>query len=502
MPMLDALRAHCEATGDPRVQAFMLRYFGHQLAELPARPLEAWGRPRGGDNIDTALWLYNRTGEPFLLSLADLLHEQTSDWIGELTADGPSSDAFEFGHGVNRAMGFKEPAVYYQRSRDPAHLAALRTGWERTMQHHGQIQGLYSGDEFLHGRGSTQGTELCTIVELLSSFQTALAIGGGLWLADAIERIAYNALPAILSADHCGHQYFELPNQVECTPGERNFNVHYGNDLLFGPVTGYGCCAANLHMGWPRLVQHLWMAARDGGLAALVLAPCEVTATIGGQRVRVVEETTYPFGDEVQFSVRAPEPVHFPLSVRIPEWAAEASIEVNGTPVEMAGRSVSDASRLVTVSRQWRDGDVMTVTLPMAPRLSRWDGGAVGVERGPLVYALRVGEDWRKVGGAEPFADYEVHPTTPWNYGLRLDAAATERAFRLRHRALARQPWSQDGSSVFLEATGQRIPEWTLTGGVSGPIPVSASPVTPPETVTLVPFGCARLRISMFPVVR
>jgi len=241
-----------------------------------------------------------------------VLHRQTSDWVAELSRDGAPSDAFEFAHGVNRAMGMKEPAVYYQRSKHPSHLAALRRGWQHTLRHHGQIQGTFSCDEFLHGLGSTQGTEFCTIVELLSTLATGLRISGELWQAEALERIAYNALPAILTADHRGHQYFQLPNQVACTPGPHHFWIHHDTDLLFGPATGYGCCAANFHIGWPLVVNHLWFATPDRGLAAMLFAPCQVTAAVGsGQRVSISEDTLYPFGDEVCLTVHTPRPVAF-----------------------------------------------------------------------------------------------------------------------------------------------------------------------------------------------
>jgi uncharacterized protein len=349
----------------------------------------------------------------------------------------------------------------------------------------------------LHGRGSTQGTELCTIVELLASFERVLEIGGEPWVADAIERVAYNALPAILSPDHCGHQYFELPNQVACTPGAQGFWVQHGNDLLFGPLSGYGCCAANLHMGWPLLVNHLWLAVADGGLAAMILAPCVARARIGGARVSIVEETDYPFGDEVRFTVRTSRPIEFPLTIRVPRWAGRARVTVNGRGAQSA------RGPLVRVRRTWREGDTVVLRLAVRVRVSRWERGSVGVERGPLVYALRIGEEWRKVSGTEPFADYELHATTPWNYGLLLDPSAPARSVRFRRGPMGAQPWAQDGSPVRLVARGKRIPAWEMVNGTSGPIPAAGlEPDTPREALTLVPYGCARLRIAMFPLVR
>jgi hypothetical protein len=543
MPMLEALRWHHEATGDARVLELLRGYFRFQLRTLPERPLESWGKPRGGDNLQSVLWLYQRRGDAWLLELADLLHAQTSDWLAELTHDGPPSQDFDFAHGVNRAMGFKEPALWYQRSGERRHLNAVRRGWEQTLRHHGQIQGTYSGDEFLHGRGSTQGTELCTVVELLSSFETALTAGGEPWLCGAIERLAYNALPAMLSPDLAAHQYFQLPNQIECTPGARAFNVPHGTDLLFGLLSGYPCCAANLHMGWPRFVNHLWLATADGGLAAPVLGPSEVTATVGdGQTVRIVEDTLYPFGEEVRFTVHSTEPATFPLRVCIPAWAADTATLVDkrgtGIPIERTdGRPDADdtsaprgatgderratrdqrpatsdqrqanrdarpaTSAFATIRRRWMPGDTVTLRLPMSVRASRWNGGAVGIERGPLVYALRIGEDWRQVGGTPPLCDYEVHPTTPWNYCLLLDTDRPGESIREVHGAIGDQPWAQDGAPVQLRAPARRLPEWVAENGVSGPIPPpGTSAATPVEEVTLIPFGCARLRIAMFPI--
>jgi hypothetical protein len=508
MPMLEALRLHYSATADERVPVFLKRYFHYQLQHLPQNPLTFWAKPRGGDNLESVLWLYDHTAEPFLLELARLLHSQTSDWVGELGSRDKPNEEFDFGHGVNRAMGFKEPALWSRVSHRDSDLAAVRNGWAKTLAHHGQIQGTFSGDEFLHGPGSTQGTEFCTIVELLSSLQTIVEIGAGMWAADAMERVAYNALPAILSADHHGHQYFQLPNQIQCTPGAGNFWVPHGTDLLFGPATGYGCCAANFHMGWPHLAHHLWYGTADGGLAAVLFAPSSVTATVSDAReVSIEQHTDYPFDSDVRFLVRTAEPVNFPLYVRIPGWASSYALCVNeaavdpGAPRSGAVASAPEREGLVCIRRVWKDGDSVLVRFPMAVRVSSWERSSAGVEVGPLVFAFPVGEDWRPVSGAPPFCDYEVHPTTPWNYALLLGDSDNDAAPRLVRARAGKQPWSAENTPLRIRVRARRVPDWTAVNGTSGAIPeppIEAAATV--ESLDLVPFGCARLRISMFPV--
>ncbi|HZR80286.1 MAG TPA: beta-L-arabinofuranosidase domain-containing protein [Candidatus Binatia bacterium] len=524
MPMLEALRLHHEATGDVRVPGFLARFFAHQLAALADRPLADWARPRGADNAESALWLHERTHDRALLALADLLLSQTSDWLGELGRDVPS-DAFEFAHGVNRAMGFRAPAIAYLRSGDRAALDVLRTGFHRTLEHHGQLHGMFSSDEFLHGTGATQGTELCAIVETLSSLHLAQRVAGDAWIAEAVERIALNALPATIAADHRTHQYFQQVNQVACTPGPHGFGIHHENDLLFGPVTGYGCCAANMHIGWPLFVAHSWFATPDGGIAALQLAPTTVSASIGGTSVRITQTSAYPFEPVVRFAVRSERPVAFPLSVRIPGWAARAELSVTGGSGAVLDRArgsldaTSDAATsfalpprrpsaaglpagdLVTVSRTWRDGDVLVVELPMDVRASRWERASVALERGPLVYALPLAEEWRAVAGTPPFCDYELHPRSEWRWALLLDPGDAARSVRAIDRPLARQPWARSGASTWLEVSGRRVPGWGTEDGSAGPVP--APPVAmegEPERLVLAPYGCARLRVALFPL--
>jgi uncharacterized protein len=77
--MLRVLAQYCEATGDPRVVSTLTRYCEYQLSALPGRPLQEWGKFRWQDEALVVLWLHERTGNPKLLQLARLLHQQGYD---------------------------------------------------------------------------------------------------------------------------------------------------------------------------------------------------------------------------------------------------------------------------------------------------------------------------------------------------------------------------------------------------------------------------------------
>ena len=126
------MKQYYEATNDERVIPFMLNYFRYQLKELPETPLNhwtRWGHYRGGDNLMVVYWLYNLTGEKFLLELGDLITEQTMDWTTAFEEREMLSSLFSV-HCVNLAQGMKQPVIRYQTTGDEEHIKAIRQGYK------------------------------------------------------------------------------------------------------------------------------------------------------------------------------------------------------------------------------------------------------------------------------------------------------------------------------------------------------------------------------------
>lgn len=507
MVMLKVLQQYYNATKDQRVIELMTNYFRYQLKELPKTPLDHWSfwaNRRGGDNMMVVYWLYNITGEKYLLKLAELLNKQTWDYT-DMFLHQDLLSRFNTFHCVNLAQGIKQPVIYYQQHPQKRYLDAVRKAFADIHTYQGQPQGMYGADELLHGKDPTRGSEFCSAVELLFSLENMLAITGDVTFADHIEKIAFNALPTQANDDFTARQYFQQANQVLLKASVKNFYTdHHGLDLVYGLTTGYPCCTTNMHQGWPKFAQNLWYATADNGLAALLYCASRVTAKVSnGDTVQFKEETNYPFDESIRFTFSSFKPVTFPLYLRLPTWCTAARIAVNGHDINITANN-----KFVKINRTWQEGDVVELFLPMKVKSSEWYERSRAIERGPLVYALRIEETWKHVrpaGGGEEFD--EVYPASAWNYGL-LDSSIEEpdSSFHVLKRShVSLRPWNIKNAPVEIKTAGKRIPFWKLYDDMAGPLP--PSPVRdlnkePTQNITLIPYGCTTLRITEFPVIR
>lgn len=494
MVMLYALRTEYEATGDRRVIPFMLKY-ARWLATVPLDQYlpDSWQKWRGGDNLDHLYWLYNRTGESWLLELGRVNHERTADWTGGIPT----------WHGVNLCQGFREPAEYYQQAGDARYLRATERVYDSIMSTYGQVPGgMFGADENARPgySGPRQGAETCSMVEFMNSDEMLVMITGDPLWADRCEEVAFNSLPAAMTPDLKGLHYLTAPNMVQLDrTGKGTMFDNDGDMLSYNPLQ-YRCCQHNVAFGWPYFTENLWMATPGNGLAAVLFAPSTVKAKVGtGIEVQVTETTDYPFGDHVVLTIATPKETIFPLTLRIPGWCTDARVTINGKEIK------AKAKGWVVVERGWKNGDIVRLELPPVVTVKVWkkNGNSLSVKRGALTYSLKIGERWERSGGTDAWTGAEVYPTTAWNYGLVIDPDSPASSFEIvkKKGPIPGQPFTPESSPIELRVRGRKIPEWKQeTNGLIGEI--QGSPIrteTPIETIALIPMGCARLRVSVFP---
>jgi hypothetical protein len=498
MIMLSCLTSYYEYSGDKRVLELMKKYFRWQLAVADKDFLPPyWQQQRGADNLWSVYWLFNRTGDKSLLDLATKIHRHTANW----------TDGVPDWHNVNMSQAFGGPAFYWVQSKDPRHLKATERDYQAIREQYGQVPGgMFAGDELCRKgyADPRQAIETCGMVEMMYSHERLLTVTGDLVWADRCEDVAYNSLPAALTADLKALRYLTSPNMILSDRKSKAPGLCNGGNMLQMNPFEHRCCQHNFGHGWPYLAEHLWLATPDNGLAAVLYSESKVKAKVGaGAEVAVEEKTHYPFDEQIEFVVATAKPVRFPLYLRVPGWCEKASLSLNGKAVEVAARPGS----YIAVDRTWSSGDRVGLTLPMKVSLRTWkkNHNSVSVDRGPITYSLKIGEKYVRSGGTDKWPALEIHPSTPWNYGLVLDGKDPAASFEVVKNKwpTSDMPFTHEGAPVELRAKGKCIPEWKSDYlGLVGLL--QDSPAKSKESakkITLIPMGAARLRISSFPVI-
>jgi sugar lactone lactonase YvrE len=522
MLMLWCMQSYYEYSKDARVIPFMTHYFKWEMGVPDAQLLKTyWENSRGGDNLYSVYWLYNHTGDSWLLELAKKIHGNTANW--EQAGQGGQTGKLPNWHNVNVAQCFREPATYYLQTGNKSDWDATYADFRLVRALYGQVPGgMFGADENARPGydDPRQAVETCGMVEQMASDELLTGITGDVLWADNCEDVAFNTYPAAVMPDFRSLRYLTAPNMVvsdsmDHSPGIQN----KGPFLMMNPFSSR-CCQHNHSQGWPYYSEHLWMATPDSGVAAILYSSSEVNVKVGaaGATVKLTEKTNYPFDEKIRITVNGAG--RFPLWLRIPGWCDSAALTVNGASAE--GFGARRAGGYARVERDWKPGDIVELRLPMKLALRRWDKNknSVSVDYGPLTFSLKILENYQRMNSRTATQDdakwqasadpakwpaYQIFPGSAWNYGLVLTDQPLNQQFEVVKRAYPVNglPFVQEGVPLVLRAKGERIAEWGIDEyGLCSVLP--QSPVADAgavEDIELIPMGAARLRISSFPVV-
>lgn len=514
MIMLWCLQSYYEYSADHRVIDLMTNYFKWQMTVPDNQFLEDyWENSRGGDNLLSVFWLYNITGDAFLLELAEKIHRNTADWTKD--------SRLPNWHNVNIAQSFREPASYYMLSKDSAHLKATYNVHHLVRRIFGQVPGgMFGADEnarlaYIDPR---QGTETCGFVEQMASDEILLRITGDPFWAEHCENVAFNSYPAAVMPDFKALRYITCPNHTVSDSENHKPGIDNGGPFLAMNPFSSRCCQHNHTQGWPYYAEHLVLASPDNGIGVAMYGACSANVKVGsnGTPIKLIEKTNYPFEEQVEFTIETEETVEFPFYLLIPSWCKDASIYINGKKI----KNQLSSGKYVVLSRKWHNGDQVTLNLPMSLSTTQWttNKNSVSVNYGPLTFSLNIDERYEKVNSIETaiwdskwqkgadvnaWPTYEIYANSAWNYALVM-----EKSNPLKNLKVIKKEWPQDNfpftqasSPIIIETIGKQVPSWGIDEyGLTGVLPdetdVKSSQV---DNITLVPMGAARLRISAFP---
>lgn len=510
MLALQILQDYYDYSGDKRVLDVMAGYFRWEMDYPKEKFLrDYWENSRGGDNLLSVLWLYNRTGEAWLLDLCKKIHECTANWMQE--------SGLPNWHNVNVAECFREPAEYFLVTGDSAALKATYNNYRLIRRIYGQVPGgMFGSDENCrHGYiDPRQGTETCGFAEQMLSDEILMAQTGDTQWMENLEDVAFNSYPAAFTKDMRALRYLTCPNMVQSD--SRNHNPGVDNSGPFFSMNPFSsrCCQHNHAMGWPYYAQNLVLASADGGAAFLIYADCQARLKVaGGQEVTLDVSTNYPFSEDIAITVgglKKNTKAAFPVYLRIPSWTEGAHVTVNGSTVDCKVEK-----GLLCIQHEWQNGDKVGLYFPMRLTKRVWalNKNSVSVNYGPLTLSLQIREryeqkdsrqtaigdsHWQKDADPDKWPTFEIYADSPWNYALQDD---------LEGMSVERLPWpendypfSQESVPLRVKARGARVEGWGQDAtGLCQILPDASARRGALEDITLIPMGAARLRISAFP---
>lgn len=493
------LAVYGECSGDGRVEQAVYDTLKQLLSHISSKTLFRWGAARWFECMIPLLWLYERRPEPWMVDLAYVLEGCGIDYeklYSKLSFERPGAKNYWtfVNHVVNVAMALKSRAEMSLLTGEDPDAFALAF-YRKLTKEHGMAMGHFTGDECLSGTSPLQGSECCSVVEAMYSYEELLSIGGHPFWGDVLEQTAFNALAATVSADMWTHQYVQMTNQVECTrlPQEKNpFNSNSGEAHMFGLEPNFGCCTANFNQGWPKFALSAVMRSEEG-LAVTALAPARVETQVDGKKVCLIVDTRYPFRDSLKIRVLTEGETAFALSVRIPGFARSARIRIGGEVRQ------AQPGSFFTEKKVWEKEEEMEIDFCFETEFVKRPSGMEALRRGPLFYALPIEGEYERIEYERdgvvrkfPYCDYGIAPKSDWAFGFGGGPVET------LHEELPEMPFDREKPPVMLEM--EMVPlDWRKEGGICSEKPESLEPVGEPVKKRLYPYGCTTLRMAEMP---
>ena len=482
------LKVYYDCSGDERIPDVIYRVIRNYYEMLRNGEIRLfkWAKYRWFETFVSLNFLYDKFGEDWIKDLAKIIKEQGFDYNGVTDSwKKPSHNWLRKTHIVNIAMMLKSEAVSHELLGEEYtdNAERLRTILDK---YNGTAFEGFTGDEVLSGLDPTRGTELCSVVEQMYSYEEIFAHTGDNKWAERLEMLAFNALPATLSEDMWTHQYVQQVNQIACqkTMIMAPFSTNGPYAHTFGLEPNFGCCTANFSQGWPKFALSAFMH-KGNAIISSVMIPSALKAD--GVTIRL--ETDYPFRNKMHYYIDSDK--DFDFIIRIPSFAK--CIKINGNNSEDKD-----------IKHEIKQGKTeIEIEFTATPYFKERPNNLYALQMGSLLFSVPVSyekkmREYTKKGVERkfPYCDYQFIANSPWNYGY------ADSDFEIIHNKISDTPFSQDNPPVSIKANMQQI-DWGHKfpyRSIARKTPKSRKPISETQKIELYPYGCSRLRMTEMPL--
>lgn len=516
-----ALVSYYQATHNAKIlQALVKVYKSFPLLEHAGESLKSLNkgaeRMRGATNIDAMTETFLMSGEKVILDSIiaygrrrDIV-ETEDQWLAfNKLKPVKKSEGL---HGVSFYEVLRVPAMLYSWSGNKKELKSsesfLKWGEGKNLLPFG----VCSSEEYLAGVGSLRNAETCNIPTSMWTYLWMLRLTGDSKWSDKTERVFLNAGAAPVARDFKTMCYYQSPNRFssklpEVVPvpgsGDLDFTDH-GHEVL--------CCVGNINNSIPDYISNMWMATLDNGLAATLYGPCIVQKKINNEYLKIECATKYPFDETIEMKVSLPKEIEMPVYLRIPEWCLKASITINGKEL-----ALQPENGFVKIKRTWKDNDKIVLIFPMTaqvhqrnetpyPQVPYFINPKKADEKQKAAVDTSVNNPYETVTYgpllfAMPIKDINPNQESEsdkFNYALNINPGQIASDIEVIKRPMdGVWSWQLADAPVQLKVKAKEF-KWE-------PTQIQALPNAPikggtPAFINLVPYGCTKFRVSMFPV--
>ncbi len=498
--ILKVLVEYYELKNDVRIMVAIERGLRKIEDSINWTPLFDWGQARWFEALIPIIWLYEKKPEEWLLSLATKLQAQGFSW-DVFFKNWPMKNATPKGgwnfmsHVVNNAMAIKAYALVYQLTGAQENKITVENILSQLEEYHGTAVGTITGDECLAGKSPTRGTELCSAVEMMYSFEHVLRTFGESKYADKLEKIAFNALPAYFTNDMWCHQYNQQVNQIAAVEdSQMPWGTNDPDANIYGLEPHFGCCTSNYHQGFPKFVANSWLKSENNTIISALFIPSLLTTSIRNNQLSIELKTDYPFKNQLTYLIDNPSNENFTLWIRIPGWSESCEILFNNKRFNITQQEIFYPLEIK------QSGEIIVNFNASVKPLSRPQNN-ISIEYGALVFAYPLAARQTIIHQDRPYREFphcDIEMRTTDNCYIAINNGLNS---QINNYPIATNyPYSINQPSITIELDGGEYrckgeSEVVMTK-LSDSLPLK---IYNQKRVTLVPFGATYLRVAEFP---